>query len=119
MTPTTLRSKASPVSDEFNLQGTTNHARGPLERGDCYVSVSRIKQTTDLAAAGLHSLGKAFPGKILCLHRSRDLPGQNFFDRNSLELFELALVLQEAIERCQIANRALCLLSLHDAILMD
>jgi hypothetical protein len=57
-----------------------------------------IKETADLASAGLHALGETLARQVLRFHRLGDLPSQHFLDGDGLEFFELPFFLKEFVD---------------------
>lgn len=70
------------VSDKFEAKLAPNDCRCTLKRGDGDVSVLGIEQTTNLAAARLHSPSQAVARYLVRLHRFGDLPRKHFLDGN-------------------------------------
>jgi hypothetical protein len=76
----------------------SQHLSGTLQRVECNVAVGRIKQSGDLAAAGVHPLRHAGPRQSFSFHRFFDLPCQNFLNGNSLERFARSIVIKNVIK---------------------
>src|ERR1019366_3339378 len=65
---------------------------GALQGGKRHVSIGRIKQAANLAAARTHALGQAFAGKLLVSHCLFNLPSENLFNRHGLKSFARPLL---------------------------
>src|SRR3954471_19299910 len=88
-----------PRLDKFQAQLAADNGRRALQCRQRDVSVLRIEQPADLAAAGSHPLGQALTRNVVALHRLAELPRQYFLDGNGFEFLELSFLLEEVVER--------------------
>ena len=91
--------------NQFQPQRPAYHLGRPLQRRECHISILRVQEAADLAAARLHPFGQALPGDVLRLHRLNDLPCQHFLDGRCLKLLKLALIPEKSIERAEAGRR--------------
>jgi hypothetical protein len=75
-----------------------NNLSGALQRRDGHVSVLRVEQPDNLAAAGVHPLCQLILRYVLILHGLRELPCQDFLDGDSLERFAGSFCVKEIVE---------------------
>src|SRR4029077_16028323 len=87
--------------EQVQPQRSADHLGSSLQRRKSDVTIFRIKQAADLAAAGFHFFSKALPGNVLGFTGLEHLPCKDLLDRRCLKFLKLAVFLQESVERAQ------------------